>query len=345
MEEKRKAYVVCSKTLKELQEMLATSDRYVSETITEYIVDRSDMSEAQKMIQTQNGWHKELSQELRVRDDQIYNLAKKLAIEKILNGCKKNIKKEVHDKIYNESIRIIASFADRGKYLTLNTDVEFGNKDEWGNDNTGKYEYSNDLDEFQKKLKDVKYHSSFAKDDEYVLLERFYITARTYHFSEIDKLVDKQINKFVKEELTYCLKNDEIIIPQEYLDKGEEGIKEWREIKASKNKNNSIEKKILRQAVADKKKYAYDSMVRIMFAISSINVNWAIPYLEVDGRYNKQRTAKLVNKILEYKGNQFYIETSEEEIMARLKDYWVSVLAQACGKIEALPVEEDKNGR
>ena len=347
MEEKTKAYVICSRTLKELQDAVQDLDRYVATTVCEYIIDRSDISPEQQQIQNQNrnSWYKAHTQDFRVRNEQIYSLVKELAMKKILGGCKKNVKKEIYNEVYNTDIRIIATIKQHEKYCSIESFVEFGNKNEWGNDNTERYEYLYDLDEFREKLKDVKYNNSFSAPDEYILLEKIEINVRAYQFLDIDKTIEKQINKFIKEELTYCLKNDEVIVPQEYIDKGEEGIKEWREIKASKNKNNSIEKKILREAVHNKKKYAYDSMCRIMDAIPKGNLNWAIPFITIDGRWNKQRTRKLVNKVIDNKSQQYYIDTTEEEIMNKFKEYWKDILMTAYNNVDKLPVKEEENER
>lgn len=339
MEEKKKAYVICSRTLKELHDSVQDVDTYAETTLCEYTVDRSDISEAQKEVQNTNHWYKERSQEFRVGGTQIYDTAKKLAIKKILDGCKKDIKRSIFEELYNTDVRIIAWINERNGYDDLNTTSEFGEKDEWGNENN--YEYSNDLDEFRKRLEKVKYKNSFSPQiGDYVLLEKISVIARAYRFNEIDKEIMKLVNKAVREELTYCLKNDEVIIPQEYIDKGEEGIKEWREIKASKNKNNSIEKKILRQAVNDKKQYAFDTMCRIMAAIATIDVNWAMPFLDIDGRWNKQRTSKLINSILDNKNPQFYIDITEEEITNKFKEHWKGILTKAINKVDELPVRE-----
>lgn len=339
MEEKKKVYVICSRTLKELHDSVKDMDTYETLTLCEYNVDRSDMSEAQKDVQNSNHWYKERSQEFRVGETQIYDVAKKLAIKKILDGCKKDIKRSIFEELYNTDVKVIAWIVERNGYDDLDTSSEFGTKDEWGNEN--KYEYLNDLDEFRKKLEKVKYKNSFSSQvGDYVLLEKLSVIVRAYKFNDIDKKIMRLVNKAVKEELTYCLKKDEVIIPQEYIDKGEEGIKEWREIKASKNKNNSIEKKILRQAVNDKKQYAFDAMRRIMATIATIDINWSMPFLDIDGRWNKQRTSKLINSILDSKNPQFYIDITEEEIINKFKEYWKDILTKAINNVDEVPVKE-----
>lgn len=336
--EKKTAYVICSKTLKELQELVKDMDRWCSERVYEYNIDRSDMSEEQKLIQEQNKWYREQTQEFRIYDEKIYEMAKKLATEKILGGCKKDIKKEVYEAVYNTDLRAIGWIVEHGGHNSLNTNIEFGEENNEG------FEYSTDMKEFEEKLKDVKTGSPYSSNKkDYVLLEKISVSVRPYQFSEIDKTIKKQINKFIKNELTYCLKKDEVIVPQEYLDKGEEGIKEWRDIKASKNKNNSIEKKILRQAVQDKKAYAMDVMYKVMDAAMNNTHDWSIPSITIDGRWNKQRTQKLVNKILENKSQQFYIDVDKKEIVEEFKDYWKDILMTAYNNVDKITAEEENN--
>lgn len=344
MEKKKKAYIICSRTLKELQDHVRNMDMYSNTTVYEYKVDRSDISEEQKEIQMSNQWYRERTQEFRISDTQIYDVAKKLAVKKILDGCKKDIAKSIFEELYNTNINIVAWIDERSDHDDLSTMSEFGTKDEWGNDNSNRYEYSNDIDEFKEKLNGVKYKNSFsAQDNGYVLLEKISLIARPYRFDGIDDKIKRLINRAIKEELTYCLKKDEVVIPQEYIDKGVEGIKEWREIKASKNKNNSIEKKILREAVNEKKAYAYNVMCKIMDAVTSAdNINWAVPFITIDGRWNKQRTSRLVNNVVDNKNPQYYIDTSKEEFVKMFKEYWKKILKNAYENVEKLTIEEEE---
>lgn len=343
-ETKQKAYVICTKTLKELQDIAENLDRYGTKEVYRLDIDRSDMSEEQKRIQAQNRWYKDQNEEFRVRDEQIYSMVKKLAIDKILGGCKKDIKKKLYEDIYNTDLRVVGWITKHTGYDSLNTNVEFDGNDQWKNYNNEKFEYSTDIKEFEELVKNVKSRNSFAmKEDEYVLLENIIVVVRAYQFSDMDKTINKQIDKFIKEELTYCLKKDEVIVPQEYLDKGEEGIKEWRDIKASKNKNNSIEKKILRQAVQDKKAYAMDVMYKVMDAAMNNTHDWSIPSITIDGRWNKQRTQKLVNKILKNKSQQFYIDVDKKEIVEEFKDYWKDILMTAYNNVDKITAEEEDN--
>ena len=145
----------------------------------------------------------------------------------------------------------------------------------------------------------------------------------------------------MRNELTYCIKSDKVIVPEEYLAKGKEGIDEWRQIKQSGNKNNSIEKKMLKQVVADKKKFAYQTMWQILDKIAGTKHDWSVPSLEVDGRYNKTRTGKLVTQILNTRYKQGLIDMSEEDIINKFKDYWKEILMEAYNNIDKMEIKKE----
>ena len=127
---------------------------------------------------------------------------------------------------------------------------------------------------------------------------------------DLENKIKNQIKKFIRNNLSYCIKKGEVIVPEEYLNRGKEGIDEWRQLKASNNKSNSMEKKLLKQIYADKKFYQYNTMSQIVDRIAS-SQSWSIPHIEVDGRFNKQRTFKLINQILGDKSRQEIMNMEE----------------------------------
>ena len=347
---KKTGYVICSRTLKEMKDAVAdVVNRYDRKKIYEYDVDRSDISEEQKKIQNENGWYRNRDVEIRMRGDQIYNLAKKLTFEKLYSGCQSNIEQEVFDEIYSTPIRVIGAIEQNStyKYDMLDLEVDFGGVNPFGEDNNKRYNYSDNIKEFEEKLKGVKNRNSYRSDsEEYTLLEKVSAYAYPYTFENVETEIKKQIKKLIKNELTYCLKRGKSIVPQEYLDRKEEGIMEWRKLKSAGNKNNSIEKRMLQQIVRDKKRYAYDCMTQIQNGITTCgNQSWKMPRLEIDGRYNKQRTYKLVTEILGTNNNQYYIELTEKQIEDKFKEYWKNVLMSACDEIDKLKIEDYRNGR
>ena len=207
-------------------------------------------------------------------------------------------------------------------------------------DRNDMFEYSDDIEEFKEMAKHSTKSSSFSDDKERVYLEKVTVEIYQHSFENFKKEVKKEINKFVRNRLTYCLKNGKVIIPDEYLNKGEKGIEEWRDIKSSKNKSNSIENKLIKEAVNAKKQYAYDAMCRAMDKLMSAEngCSWTLPRLIIDGRWNKQRTQKLVTQILDTKNKQKLIEMSEQEIVNRAKVYWKQKLMDAYNEVDKLEV-------
>lgn len=347
---KRTGYIICSKTLNELKIITnSVVNKYDRVYVYKHEIDRSDISEEQKKIQNQNGWYKNRDIDVRIRDAQIYNLVKELAYKKLYGGCKNNIEQEVFDEVYKTPVRVIGIVEPNNtfKYDMLDLVIDFGGKDPYGEDNTNKYEYSDNIEEFQNKLKGVKNRNSFRSDmEEYTLLETVSAYVYSYAFEDVDNLIKRQIKKLIRNELTYCLKCGKPIIPQEYLDKKEEGIMEWRKLKASNNKNNSIEKRMLHQVVRDKKRYVHDCMSQILGKISTYgNVSWKYPRLEIDGRYNQQRIDRLASSVLDAKNTQGYIDLTEEQIDEKFKKYWTDMLSGVIKAIEEMEIKDYRNGR
>ena len=142
------------------------------------------------------------------------------------------------------------------------------------------------------------------------------------------------------------MKKDALIVPEEYMNKGKTGVEEWRNIKASNNKNNSIEKKLLKQALRDKKKYTIDCMGGVMLRTvfpdnGTIVRDWSLPFMEIDGRFNYSRTRKLVNTILKDKSDQDLIKMSEKEIQELFKDFWKNKLMELYNSVDKYDYDKE----
>ena len=85
-----------------------------------------------------------------------------------------------------------------------------------------------------------------------------------------------------------------------------------------------------------------DTMYRVMDAITDMQRSRSVPLLEIDGRWNKQRTQKLVNQILDNKNQQFYIDITEEEITEKFKKYWMDILMTAYNNIDKLTAKKEE---
>lgn len=98
-----------------------------------------------------------------------------------------------------------------------------------------------------------------------------------------------------------------------------------------------MEKKLLKQIYADKKFYQYNTMSQIVDRIAS-SQSWSIPHIEVDGRFNKQRTFKLINQILGDKSKQEIMDMEEEEIVKAFKEYWKEILKKKYEEIDNMEI-------
>lgn len=334
-------YVVRKTTLKELQDICKTNTEYWGkEKLYECVIDRSDLSEEQKEIQKQNGWVSKLHSDVRIFDERLSKEVEKIGYEEILNGCKEKLADKIFDKMMGTEIKLTVCLSDVQK----DGDMAISMLTEFGEDTEENYIVSEDMAELEKMLKKAKRKQYFRHtENEFVYVENVEISVYCNNFRNIDEKVKRLIKKFIKEKLTYCIKCDKIIVPQEYIDKGKSGIEEWREIKRTNNKSNNIENRIFKQTFKEKKQFATSSMYSVMNAITRANGwNYKIPFIAIDGRYNKQRTSRLVNKVLEDKSKKEFMTMEEEEILNRYKDYWKEVLNKAIIEIDNVKLEDIK---
>lgn len=333
MGEKQKAYVLCTKTLKEIENIAANSQEYRIELYS-LDIDRSDLSEEQKKIQNKNHWYTHEDVDFRMWGTKLDELVGKKIMDLVLNKYDGNILEDTMNHILNTEIRFVGKVSEEKKRVRVTIDFEVGD------DRNDTFEYSDDIEEFKEKAKQSTRSTSYSNDEEVVYLEKLSAEVYQHSFGNFKKEVKKEINKFVRNRLTYCLKNGKLIVPDEYLDKGEKGIEEWRDIKSSKNKSNSIENKLIKEAVNTKKQYAYDTVCRAMDKVISADnsSSWTLPRLMIDGKWNKQRTQKLVTQILDTRDKQKLIEMSEQEIVNRAKAYWKQKLMDAYNEVDKLQV-------
>lgn len=333
--EKEKGYVVVEMTLQELEDKAtANTQTYDRLKLFECPIDRGTMSPEQLEIQQKNKWYTERNINIRLGEDSYYEQIKQVAYKKISDGCKDNLINEIQNSVMATKLRVVATIKkyDNDKSI-FETDTILGEDD--------KYEYSNDLDEFKEKLKDIKYSSTYNNTNkEFVYLEYFDIHMYSYAFNDVNDTVRKLIKKFIRNELTYCLKNGRIIIPDEYLAKGKEGIEEWRKIKSSSNKNNSMEKRMIKQVFADKKKLAYETMRQIVSKVANTKHDWSLPSIVVDGQWNKAKMNKLVTQLADTKDKQKFIDLSEEEMTKKFKDYWKNKLMEIYKEVDEMEIEK-----
>lgn len=170
-----------------------------------------------------------------------------------------------------------------------------------------------------------------------------YYTPKNRYYGE--NAIKYLVNKTLKEKYTYCVKMGKNIVPDEYIKLGKEGIERWRQEKSNSNKQNSIEKQMLKKIKCQKKQNAFTTFNDVLSVMlnEKVGKNWDLAFLSVDGRWNTGRKMKTINKhILNVSDNEL-VTMSEEEIEKRCKSYWVTELTQAIERIKNLEFKKEEN--
>ena len=188
---------------------------------------------------------------------------------------------------------------------------------------------------------DIKpYLSEEEYDTEGTINNYAYYTNMNRYFGK--KAVAYLVNKILKEEYRYCVKMGKNIIPDSYLVDGEAGIEAWKNLKSSKNKNNSIEKQMMKKLKFEKKQRAFVRFNDVIHAMlnEGVNRDWSLVFLMVDGRWATARRVKTINKFILNMSDDELLKLTDEEIDKRCKDYWVSELQQAVYRIKNMKDEQ-----
>ena len=151
------------------------------------------------------------------------------------------------------------------------------------------------------------------------------------------------VNKILKDEYTYCIKKGKNIVPDEYLANGDSGIKAYQAEKRGKNKNNSIEKQLVKKMKLEKKRTAFEMFNEVMRHMLNENNsrNWQEVLLAVDGRWSTARRARTVTKHIMNVSDTELLTMTDEEIEKKCKSYWVFELTQAIERIKNAKISKD----
>lgn len=336
MNNKDRACVIMDTTLGELQEIAKKSTDYRTQ-LYEKKIDRSDLSPEQMKLQYINKWYAEQNCDVRFWRDGLEKTVEKNVYDEVLGGCKENLEKKIYTRIMNLDAKIIGTIHDRDsntKSVSAEINLSYEEPKQ-------SYEYYDKLEDFEEELKTVKRRTSFNSDTgDIIWLEDYTISIYTNSFKDIGEDIKKLIKKTIRNKLTYCIKSGKVIIPEEYLEKGKAGIEEWRQIKSSSNKNNSMEKRILKATYREKRLFATDNMRNIFRGITEKHNSWKIPSLEIDGRYNQQKISALITEVFKDKSRQEFMELSEEDIMNGMKEYWKNILMDAYNAVDAIEIKK-----
>lgn len=156
---------------------------------------------------------------------------------------------------------------------------------------------------------------------------------------KLPKMIKKQLNTWYK----YCLKKDKIIVPDEYLEK-ENGIQEYQNIKRSNNKNNSMEKTMMREMVRNKKDdfvCAIESVTHQLFN-SYYTDRYSLIHFTMEGNYNQGIKKSTVNKIFDMKhmSDEKLLNYSTEEMKEKIVEFFKEDLQELMDKLENTSLEQ-----
>ena len=170
-----------------------------------------------------------------------------------------------------------------------------------------------------------------------------YYTPKNRYYGE--NAIKYLVNKILKEKYTYCVKMGKNIVPDDYIKLGKEGIERWRKEKSNGNKQNSIEKQMLKKIKLQKKQDTLIMFNDVMAAMLNENGsrNWDLVLLSVDGRWSTSRRMKTINKYILNVSDNELVTMGKEEIEKRCKSYWAAELTQAIERIKNLEFKKEEN--
>lgn len=333
-------YVLHENTIQELIDVAKSTNMWDAEIYTKDIK-HEDISDEQRQIQYAKSWDTDISNTLRTNESAVYKTIEESVYNEIRGGLREGLKAKLKQNVLNSKITAVLTIEDRpdgynNAYIEYVYDVEKGDE-----------EYIKDedkLEEAVKKVKKKQYSYHEGEEEKYTLIERVTSRMYAYNWRDMESKIDSLIKKVIREKLSYCIKQDKIIVPEDYLEKGRDGIEEWRGIKASKNKNNNMEKRMLRGMIRDKKISNLSQMRRLLWNFpNGLDKNdWTIPRLSVYGNGNKAMAHKLMCQILGEKTDQELLNMTEEDVDKAYKEYWKGVLRKAIEKIDGVQTYGEK---
>ena len=337
-------YLLVENTVEELVDICNNANTRWNEDFYTYDVAHEGLSVEQLTYQAEKSWDTTVSNTMRWVEDKMYDTIGRFMYEEIANGVKENLQAKVKEDVLKSKIKTVLVIEDRPDGFN-NAYIDFIYED--GLEQTDDLIYDEaKMAEDIKRVKRKQY--SYNRDDEemFVYIEKVQASIYAYTWRDAKTLLDKLIKKFVRENLTYCIKQNKIIVPEEYLAKGKAGIEEWRGLKASKNKNNNMEKRMLRSMIREKKISNLEQMRTLVWrfprGVETNEYDWNVPNLSIYGSGNKAMCHRLMTKILGKKTDQELLNMTKEDVDKVYKEYWKGVLKKAIEQIEGVETYEKK---
>lgn len=335
-------YVVVTKTIKELKDMPDVD--YQGVNIYNYDNDISKLTTEEKLKQAQYTWNVKRIGRVRLYDENIKDIISGVIENVALSKYRGDFYEKALEEVYNTDVYVCVdlNYKQRddgeieGDIYADSIYTKYTLEDKYSHEKAVlTYDKVNELED---KLNKLKIGVGYGDSRTEVKLQEIKINFDSYSQSNL-KDIPKKLARIIKTNLTYCLKDGKNIVPDEYLDKGKVGIEEWQSTKRSANKNNSMEKRLVRDCIRQKKqlldKYLNGAMLQI-----SMNQDWTIPALAVNGRFNQGCMRKLVTQLLKGKSEQQLFEIEDEAMLEMAKNYWKKKLQEAIKRIDSLTANQ-----
>lgn len=310
-------YIIYQRTIQELIDD-AQNNTSGDEAVYKY---RNNTIPVDQLIKQQHmSWVTKHTVSLSAGEARLHTILREMVMQSAIEKPDTTVFYDVMTKIKKQKIIVTAEVTDND--VKLREDFEHG---------VDTLNFSQDVAAFEREI-DQKVCRDNCND--IYRIEEIKVCVPIYRFNTLDRKLEKLTKKAIKERLTYCLKNGMVIVPQEYLAKGERGIKEWQEHKRSHNANNSMEKRMLRKLLRDKKNLVHTMLKQIARLAVEPNGDWTIPGLTVARLYNETCMKKLTSTLLKDKSEQTIIALTHDDIVDMCRDYWKRQLNDVIAKMD-----------
>lgn len=337
MNDKNKTrYVLAEKTLKELADYGDVG--WGGQELYRYNIDRSNLTAEEQIQQRNCSWQTRQNGRVHFSTDEELKIINQVIDKVVASKYAGDLYAKILEEVYKTKMFLCVS-------LNVNEENIGGLYVETYHDYSSKDKYTDGdivlthgkTDEFEKEVRDVKAKGGYGDNPPLVYIEEVSITYDTYSCRTVQD-IPSRIKKLIKSKLVYCVKNGKLIVPEKYLDKGMAGIEEWQSIKRAGNKNNSVEKRLLRDCLRKRKVYVNDCLHRVCREII-MDQDWSMPTLTVNGMYNQGYMKKCVTHLLKGKTDNQIMQLTDDDILDMTRQYWLDKLSDTIVKLKSLTTE------
>lgn len=157
---------------------------------------------------------------------------------------------------------------------------------------------------------------------------------------KLEVCIKSLAKKFVREKTTYCFKHGKCTVSKEYLDRGKDGIEEWRRLERINSGAGTLERRIARKAYHNTKEKIQEYSRGMQSAIVNACFSYAVPSLDISGHRAKTREAKLASVLLEGKTGNEVMTMTDDDIEKMVREHWEKELTKALEAVKQCEVEK-----